>query len=429
MWAAMAAALAVLAARARRIAAAEHQIRDSLQDNLFNDVGHTDLTTIAQTLSELPAGEASAVVASLSDRELAVWMRELDGWAGRFSETEEEALFAMLAGSISASQLARLASSGKSGEVMAAVARGAPSPVRAETALALWSQFDPADRAWGDIIQLFLAATVADQEAATSGAVPGSLLVDLLGVHVRNSDGAPRIDLTSLVGFLDTAAHFTDPGLKAELFVAGQTALEGATRLHVTGAAEPSAVSGRLGSLVRSDPAGVMVHLSHDVDPHGDVFSAWVGDMIDADRLDELDVLLAGLLGGPDRLEHFTDPGDHEARPYPNAANLGYYVGSYSLAIDAVADGAEDQIAVVKTLFSIVTGVVPGPDNSWIKLPVGPLVDTHARSVVDGLRSQATSLKQTLWGLAKPRSPDGLLWNGAGTTQFQDAWEEVVAVR
>jgi len=425
----MAIALAAVAARTRRIAAAEHVIRDSLQDNLFNDVGHGDLTTIAQTLSELPSGEASAVVASLSDRELAVWMRELDGWAGRFSKAEKENLFAMLAGSLPASQLARLASSGQSVEVMAAVARGAPSPVRAETALALWSQFDPADRAWGDIIQLFLAATLADQEAATAGAAPHSLLVDLLGVHVKHTDGAPRVDLTSLVEFLDTAARFTDPGLKAELFVAGQNALQGARSLRTTGAIEPPAVSGRLGSLVRSDPAGVIVHLSHGLDPHGDLFSAWVSDMIDADRLDELDVLLAGLLGGPDRLEHFTDPGTLAERPYPNAANLGYYVGSYSLAIDAIADGADDQIAIVQTLFSIVTGVVPGPDNSWIRLPVGPLVDTHARSVVDGLRMQATSLKQTLWSLAKPRSGDGLLWNGAGTTQFQDAWEEVVAVR
>jgi hypothetical protein len=134
-------------------------------------------------------------------------------------------------------------------------------------------------------------------------------------------------------------------------------------------------------------------------------------------------------MGGERRLEHFTQPGSDQAFPYPNAANLGYYIGSYSLAIDTIADAAADKVGLVDRLFTILTGIVPGPANSRVRLPFGPLVDAHAESVIDGLRDDASSLRQTLWRLAKPRTRSGQLWNGVGTTQFQDAWEEVVLVR
>ena len=76
-----------------------------------------------------------------------------------------------------------------------------------------------------------------------------------------------------------------------------------------------------------------------------------------------------------------------------------------------------------------LVAIVPGPGDSNVRLSFGPLVDAHAESVLDSLRDEASSLTQTLWSLAKPRTPSGQLWNGLGTTQFQDAWEEVVLVR
>lgn len=427
-WAAMAAGMAVLAGRARRISGARRTIRDALQDNLFHDVGHADLATIAHTLDDLTAGEAQAVIGSLSDHELGVWLRELDGWRGGFDHLEQEHLFIRLSELLSSSQLTRLIREGKGPELVDAASVAAPSHVQSATAIALWGELDPTHDAWPGIATLFAAADRKDQRHAVAAVVPGPLMVNLLGV-TSSYDGSARLHLEALSRFLDLAASFEDSALKADIFVAGQRALIGAQRLRASGNTEKDTVVGGLGSLVRSDPSGVVTQLSHRADPHGDVFSEWVGAMIDADRLDELDVILTGLVGGSDRLAHFTTPGTSPARPYPNAANLGYYVGSYGLAIDDIADSAEDQITLVGRLFAIVTAQVPGPNNTWVRLPLGPLVDAHSRAVVDGLRDEATSLKQTLWGLAKPRTADGLLWNGPGTTQFQDAWEEVVLVR
>jgi len=423
------AGMAVLAARARRIGSAEQTIRVSLQDNLFSDVGHGDLSAIARTVVSLDAGEASAVVAALSEDELGVWIRELDGWQGGFNRFEQARLFEVLADRLNAQQLRRLIAHGKAAELIAAVSSSAPPTVAVPLALMLWGDRSPTDDGWEQIIGLLAAAPPDVVEATVARTSARSLASDLLGRHQARSDGPVKLQLDAMASFLNLAGGFEDAQLKAELFLVAGEQLRFHGREHVVGDVSSGDVLGRLGSLIRSDTAAVMTRLNHAADPHGNLTSAWIQDMIEADRVDELDVLLTDLLGGPNRVAFFSDPGVDPARPYPNAANLGYYVGAYSLAIDNIAEDAFDQIHLVTNLFTLVTGVVPGPDGSKIRLPFSPLVDVHADAVIDDLRDQSATLKQTLWGLAKPRTPDGAAWNGAGTTQFQDAWEEVVIVR
>ncbi|NNC91380.1 MAG: hypothetical protein HKN80_02685, partial [Acidimicrobiia bacterium] len=405
--AALAAGLAVLAARARRITDAEQTMRRALQDSLFSDVGHSDLVTMARTVDRLDTGEASAAVSGLSDGELGVWIRELDGWQGGFDRLEQARLFAVLADRLDARQLARLINHGKATELITAVSANAPPAVAAQLALLLWANRTPADEGWEQIGALLAATPPEIVEATVAAVMPPSLPGDLLGRHPAYSDGPVRLQLDGMAVFLDLAAGFADPQLKAGLFLAFGEQLRLHRREHVVGDVTRGDVLGRLASLVRSDAAAVVTRLNHAADPHGNSTAAWIQDMIEADRFDELDVLLADLIGGRRRLEFFSDPGTDPARPYPNAANLGYYVGAYSLAIDSIADDAADQIHLVAELFSLVTGVVPGPDGSKIRLPFGPLVDMHADSVVDDLRDQSATLKQTLWALAKPRTPDG----------------------
>jgi hypothetical protein len=427
--AALAAGMAVVAARARRIASAEQTVRRSLQDNLFSDVGHGDLATIARTVGRLDPGEASAVVAALSDHELGVWIRELDGWRGGFDRLEEARLFDLLAARLSAQQLRRLISHGKAIELMAAVSTSAPANVAAQLALLLWGDRKPTDDGWGQIVGLLAAVPTDVAEATVAASELRSLSEDLLGTHEAYPDGPARRQLDAMAAFIKLACGFADPQLKAEVFVAVGEQLRLSRREHVVGEVTHRDALGGLASLIRSDTAAVLTRLNHGVDPHGNVTAEWIEGMIAADRLDELNVLLADLIGGRDRVRFFTDPGTDAARPYPNAANLGYYIGAYSLAIDNMAEDAADQIHLVAELFSLVTGFVPGPGGSKIRLPFGPLVDVYADAVIDDLQDQSATLRQTLWGLAKPRTADGLVWNGAGTTQFQDAWEEVVIVR
>lgn len=421
--------MAVLASRARRISSAERTVRHSLQDNLFSDVGHADLRTIGLTLGALDPGEATAVVGALSDDELGVWVRELDGWRGGFTRDEEAALFADLAVRLSPHQLSRLIARGKSVELIEAAVAGATADVQAELALRLWAGRNPTDPGWERIVELVEGASPGAVEAVVDAWPLAVLAVDLLGIHPVGPDSPPRLALDALARFLRVAERFGDPHLKAGIFIEVAQQLAAHRSLRSAGEVSRGDVLGRLAALLRSDAAGVATHLNHAVDPHGNVLAGWIQDMIEADRFDELDVELAQLLGAGDRVTFFSDPGPDPAHPYANAANLGYYVGAYSLAIDGIAGDAEDQINLVAKLFALVTGLVPGPGRSRIRLPLGPLVDVHSESVIEDLRSEAASLKQTLWGLAKPRTPDGLIWNGAGTTQFQDAWEEVVEVR
>ncbi len=422
------AGMALLAARARRISFAEQRVRSALQDNVFSDVGYGDLRDISDLIGGLEKGEASAVVGALSDHELAVWLRELDGWRGGFSSRERRMLFADLVTRLRPRQLSRMIAMGKSVELIeAAVAGGAPGD-NAELAMLLWRSRSPADPGWERIIDL-VEASPGSTEAAVARRPLAGTVRSLLGIHRPIPDEPPRLRYDATVRFLTVAAGFSDPALKARLFVEIVEQHDTHRRLRRQGGAKPEHVLGGLFMLVRSDAHEVIARLNHAADPHANAFSEWIKDMIEADRIDELDVLLAEIAGGPDRLAFFADPGADPARPYANASNLGFYVGAYSLAIDGLVGDAEDRITLVGKLFSIFTGLVPGPDESVIRLPIGPLVDVHAAAVVKSLEEDATSLKQALWGLAKPRTADGQLWNGPGTTQFQDSWEEVMSVR
>ncbi|MGI9649351.1 MAG: hypothetical protein ACR2OI_12610 [Acidimicrobiia bacterium] len=427
--AALVAGLALLAARARRTSAATRQIRASLQDNLFSDVGHRDLTVVAETLRSLQPLEASGAVAGLSEHELGVWMRELDGWAGGFSSAEQDRLFSDLAARLSPEQLARLAAEGKTGEIIEAASVSTPPQERVELALLLWATRSPENDGWGQIGSLLGAVPPAALGRALEQAPPDWLGSHLFGHHRSRRDERPRVRLDAVPQFLAAAATLEDAALRADVFVAVAGELAATADSRVTGPVGRGEVLGGLASLLRRDPAATISELNHRSDPHANTLSRWIQQMIEADRLDELDVILADLLGGVDRLGHFTNRGLDAADPYPHASNLGYFVGAYGLAIDAIADDAGERINLVAQLFAIVTGVVPGDGGGGVRLPAGPLVDRHAAAVVAGLRDEATSLKQTLWGLAKPRDADGSLWNGEGTTQFQDAWEEVMLVR
>ncbi|MBT8218025.1 MAG: hypothetical protein KJO17_14325 [Acidimicrobiia bacterium] len=423
------AGMALLAARARRISAAGSVVEGALQDSLFSDVGHADLELIGHTLADLEPGETLAVVAGLSDRELGVWMREIDGRLGGLRASEQAALLAMLASRLDATQLQRLATAGERGAVISAALQEASPNTKVQLAIDLWDQMSPTDPEWPLIDQLVTSAGPAALDRASSPVVVEAVAIDLLGAHERWEGAPTRLQLESAQRVVATAAGSDDVRFKAGLFLAVTQAVVGTDHIPVVGPVSRTDLLTALGGLLRSDSRGVVGELNHRSDPHANVLSEWMRQMIEGDRHDELEVLLSDLLGPVDRLEHFTDPGTDPAAPYPNAANLGYYTGAYTVAIDAITSDAERRIELVAQLFAIVTGVIPGPASSHIGLPVGPLVDVHARSLVTGLRAEATSVKQLVWGLAKPRTADGSLWNGAGTTQFQDSWEEAALVR
>lgn len=407
-------------------------VRSHLRDNIFSDVTHGDLVAIEAVINRLSPGERVLVLEALSDREVAVWMRELDGFNGSFSTAEEDRLFAGLVEGVDGEALARLAMEGKGPEVVAALT--AHGTARQQVALAS----ELAERAEGHsriqrlIPELVERADASAWEAEVTEWIAdgelGGRLDQFFGVWVDQHEkrGAGYI-LDAAAALARTGARFQDPAVKGALFVELVRRLAGAEGEPWEGSVADT-LAGTT-QLLRSDVAGVLSQLNHGLDPHGNILGRWVEEMINEDRIDELDVVLADLLGGSDRVSHFSDPGSDPADPYPNASNLGYFVGAYQLAIEEIADDAEEKVELVGTLFAVVTGVILGPRGGDLNLPLGPLVDIHAREVIGSFQGRASQVKQALWGLAKPRTEDGLLWNGPGTTQFQDAWEEVVEVR
>ncbi len=424
--------LAAAAPRRERVEAAVRSVRTDLRDNLFSDVTHSDLASIEQTLMELSPRERDLAVSTLSDREVAVWMRELDGFSGSYSSEEEARLFAGLVPGLRGESLARFVEGGKGKEVLAALSTYGTARQRVALAGELAVLLEGRSRVRRLIPDLLDSADPAVLEVEVSSWIAGGELAERLdrflgvgGEELLENDAGYRLDAAAALA--RSAAGFIEPAVKATLFV---------ELVRQISATDGRRWEGSMGEvlagttqLLRSDVAGVVGRLNHGADPHGNVTSQWVELMIDGDRIDELDVILSELLGGSDRLVHFADRGIDPADPYPNASNLGYFVGSYQLAIEQIADDAKRRIELISLLFAIVIGVIPGPRGGSLSLPLSPLVDLHARRVIDGFQGPASEVKQTLWGLAKPRTDEGLLWNGEGTTQFQDAWEEVVEVR
>ena len=424
--------MGVGAPRRERVEAAIASVRKDLRDNLFSDVTHSDLASIEETLVGLPPGERALAVDALSDREVAVWMRELDGFGGSYSPNEEARLFAGLVPGLRGESLTRLGVGGKGKEVVAALSTHGSSRQAVVLARELAGSLEGRSKMRRLIPDLLDSVEAEVLEAEVSSWIAHGELSQRLeqffgvaGEEVLDLGAGYRLD--GAAALARAGAGFTEPAVKAALFV--ELARHMAIVEGKRWAGSMNELLAGTTQLLRSDVVGVVRQLNHGADPHGNTTSRWVEQMIDEDRIDELDVIFSELLGGTDRLGHFTDRGIDLADPYPNASNLGYFVGSYQLAIEQMADDAEGRIWLIRLLFAIVTGVVPGPKGGSLGLPLGPLVDLHARQVIDGFRGQASDVKQALWGLAKPRTDDGLLWNGEGTTQFQDGWEEVIEVR
>ena len=426
--ASLAAGMALLAARARRISAAEHSIRESLQDNLFSDVGSDDLRRIGHRIAGLDPSEATAAVARLSDGELGVWMRELDGWRGGLSSAEQAEHLGILAATLRPDQLARFTDHGKTEAIVAAAIGSGPEAGRVELALALWNRRSPGAEGWNAIVELVESVPPDTLGAGLTPAGIPPLARSLVEPFQPYPGAAPVVDLEAAHRLAAAGQGLADPVVKAELFRALVGEATALGRIKVVGPVKLPDLMGGLTGLLRHDAAGVVAELNHRIDPHANVTSLWVEEMILHDRFDQLDVLLAQLAGGSDRLAHFTRRGSDPANPYPHASNLGYYVAAYGRALGNIADRSEDQVRLVSHLFALFTGVVPVPGGGSVGLPLGPLVDRQAGDVIDGLQSGAAGLEQVLWGLAKPRTADGRLWNGAGTSQFQDAWQEVADV-
>lgn len=170
-----------------RVFAALDQIRASLDESWFEDVGRGDLQTITAELGALSGPELDAAIGLLTGDELYRWFHELDGVRGGNLDAAEEAeLFGLIARRAAPATLLRLALTERGsrfGDIAAAIRDAAPLEVKIE------------------FVEL-CAAGATDSEQLLVGAVAGLAALD---------GTSRRIALTSLqtAGLLEPLARAT----------------------------------------------------------------------------------------------------------------------------------------------------------------------------------------------------------------------------
>lgn len=427
-------AVAGVVGRRKRAAPVHSQIGHALRDNLIDDVSRRDLLRVSAQFRPLSVDETRLVIAQMSDRQLAVWLREMDGWRGSLSPAEEKEIFDRVVPRLDVSGVVRLVlMGGKAAAVLAAV-ETAPPAVQEGVVRALSSLPGPVANVPFAVADVLTGLSDESFARAVDAAGFGGLVAGLSRPRsVASPFGVPGhvtevFDLGPLAHVAARASLVADPVVRARVFVELEGRIEQIslrtgidTSVAFLSGSQEKALIG-IGSLLDSHSVG---RLNHQYDINGDHLSGWVRAMIDAGQYRKLGDLI-GRMRGADHLAHFTVPGS-EAAPYPNASNLGFVIGAHHRAITDITSDARKQIELVAKLAGLLTAYVPKPGK--LRLPGGRVIDAHRDAVVGEMEAEARTTKQALWALGKPRNPDGSLWNGPGTTEYQNAWEEVVEVR
>lgn len=419
---------------------AHDEIVDALRDGLSNDVGRSDLLAVRNALERLTPRETTDVFRALSDGQLKTWLRELDGWRGSLDQSEEAEMFSWLVPRLPADTILRLFDAGGKASVLLTSLENTPTPtimtvlaglavrdtvLREDPALATSAMVGLADHTYGKL--------VASEEfpVLVRALSSATVLSSPFGVSGHTTEA---YDLESLSHIAARASLVDDPAVRSIAFTVLSGRLE-----EISGRANlDTSVAFTSDPKQRFDPlanlsvsmATLLDHeslsvLNHRDDVNGNHMSSWVRQAFEHSGF-EISGALIGRLKGEDPLSRFTAPGP-SADPYPNASNLGYVIGAHHRAIVEIADDNRSQIELFATLAGLVAKYVPKPPG--VSLPAGTLIDVGRDQVVARIESEATSVKQALWAFGKPRNPDGSLWNGAGTSEYQNAWEEVVEVR
>lgn len=436
-------------------------IHSRMETGFFNPVTNGDIKDVVQEITALPAAEADQLVDQLAaDGTLDRIANEImDGsilGLGGLSADERQAFFADMAAKLDGDSLAALTGAfaqtdRDSGgfdpvtEIGSAVATHASAQTKVDYIAAIAPQIEPGNRA--DFGFGFSSFSATDAEGVAAGEVLGTLrgayaedafrvLGSRLG-DVLTSSLDERLMTVSAMGggsatvswnadrfeaIMGAAASMSDADLKAQVFDAGVDSLRRVRDtdtviggLTVIGKDDTlGQIADGLTAIVNSDTTGVMRELTLNSQTRdGSDFTAYAKEMLNQGREAELGEQMGRLQVGNhgtenpvDRLYQSEDVPFTDQTRLPNAAALGYFVGSVHAAVQSIdVDVAEQRqmiTALLKSTLSVVdkagiggpasaaVGVTASVAKEWVQFAIDAAITNESADA--GVRLESAAL-------------------------------------
>lgn len=439
-----------------KVDAAVADIKENLKSSFFNDVTHTDLDEIQNTVRGLTPEEANAVFSRLSDGELRQWAEDLNdgGWFDfrGYDRNEKQALFDLLASKLDGNQLARFAdalSETSDGQQFGAAVASHASDAATEQfirASAGRAQNDPTtalavaeaigglgnntaalERALSGLTQTQIdkIAQAATQERMHTNPYGGSITVTY--------DAAPlgrMLDAVSRVGNTDIKARFFEAG--AQQLKKVEETNTGLGLVVLKGDSE-SRIRNGLTNILNSDTTGVVNSLENEF-RDGKGLTAYMKSMLDSGQERQVGEMISRLLEGNDHSQNPIDRfGQRVNRPdgpqYDNAEDVGFFLGAIHAAAKQITGDRDKQANIVKNIFSTIAGAVgaTGPQAGVAAAILNGLTTATVDDVVSRLNNGTLDLRDGLRLLAFPRDPQsGEPYEGAAEAAYDSAVGRVI---
>ncbi|MDH5832699.1 hypothetical protein [Luteimonas kalidii] len=444
---------------------AVNTIKDNLSESWRDwDVSHGDLTENSQVLASLTPEERNEVIGQLGDGDLDKWADEIHGTIGDLSASERQSLFNSLADGLDAEQLARVTAAfeghdGSVAELGRAIAERAPATVRVEYVERMAAQTDSGDTLQIDAGLGYASSTQADPQAIAVGEVLASLSDDPASfdraVAALNDsqlssvlESAAGGSLTTVSGGHGASATTVDydPGLLADIVTAAARSDDAATKARVFEVAagqlqdiqdagglftpyvgqsdDVAAVSDALGTLLDSDPNGIVTQLRTNADPSGQAMVSYTAGLLASGQEDRVRDTIVRLQQGNDgsgnAYDAFQDP--------VVSRNLGYFTGATAAAINNVTSDREAQADMVKNVFGTGFGAAgaANPAAGVIASVGNGITAQTIDSIVSAVAEGDKELKQALYELGIPRDASGAINDdGPGYDSYNAAFAAV----
>ena len=449
-------------------------IREKLDESgWFNDVTHSELKDIQNTLQNLNGAEANQVIANLKPEELKKFADELgsSGWfgTGGFDATEKKEFLNSMAGKLDAGNLAKLATALNTGDAAGeenmrvlsqSIAENTSPQVKADFVKAMAGQVESTSSnglAVANVIAS-LKNNPAELKQAIDGLSDSQLKAVMRAATQERIEGNSTMLLPSspnsgfgnvnttrrtfnpepLKQMLEAVATSDDPKLKARVFDAGANQLKeledygdltkpGNLLIPSAGVKESAqTIRQGLTSILDSDTSGIITRLEKTNNAKG--LTSYMKSMLNNDEGDKVHQFVNRLTTGDASktpTENIEQNSGTATKPiYQNARNLGFLAGSIYSATRQITSDTNKQADVIKNIFGAVLGAggAANPASGVAASLANGLTAEAARNIVDQINSGTVDLRQGLLRLTLPPDASGDPYSGTAKEAYNGSF-------
>ena len=382
------------------------------------DVTNNDLQEIENILRSLDPTDLSAVITSLTPRQLGRWVEEMGHQFNGFSREEKQSLFAYLAEhadgvALGAIHEAALTHGGfeETIDLGHAIAQHAADSAIAEFVAGVVGS-GLADREFSGLAPAIAIAAIEGDDAATKclqslnsrdgslkAVVLDAIALDqiepgafhrLVAALARATDG----NAVAFSGLVSLRADSKDKHRAGRLRSGMNDWHNDITRTTIVDRTLTLQTALLLGNL-----DDTIQQLATEIDPSGEVTTEYWRQMVDDGRSESIAAILRQIRGGADLdLEAFATRGDDHDYSYPRARNLAFVAATVNRGLTECAENAADDIEFIKRISGVamtVVGLMSIPAEAaaaLIGLGTEIGIDAHADGTIEELNVQLDQL-------------------------------------